>query len=52
MVTNRIESFNFHDLKAADVSDTDGNKQDASGHRDAKMVAIYDRKKKQVEPTR
>lgn len=52
MVTNGIEPFNFHDLKAAGVSDTDGNKQDASGHRDAKMVAIYDRKKKQVEPTR
>lgn len=52
MVINEIEPFNFHDLKAAGVSDTDGNKQDASGHRDAKMVAIYDRKKKQVKPTR
>jgi len=52
MVSAGIEPFNFHDLKAAGVSDTDGNKQDASGHKDAKMVAIYDRKKKKVKPTR
>jgi len=52
MITNGIEPFNFHDLKAAGVSDTEGNKQDASGHKDAKMVQIYDRKKKKVKPTR
>ena len=52
MILAGIEPFNFHDLKAAGVSDTDGNKQDASGHKDPKMVATYDRKKKEVPPTR
>ncbi|MCU7834932.1 MAG: hypothetical protein KZQ83_06710 [gamma proteobacterium symbiont of Taylorina sp.] len=28
------------------ISDFDGNKQDAGGHKTASMVAVYDRKKK------
>lgn len=35
------------------VSDYEGlNKLDASGHRDAKMLKVYDRKKVDVDPTR
>jgi hypothetical protein len=33
--------FTFHDLKRKGVTDTDGNKQDASGHRSAAMLNIY-----------
>jgi len=32
----------FHDLKRKGVSGTIGNKQDASGHRNASMLNIYD----------
>ncbi len=42
--------FTFHDLKRKGVSDTAGNKQDASGHRQASMLNIYDVKIKTVEP--
>ena len=45
------ESFTFHDLKARGVSDFEGNKQDASGHKTASMVAVYDRKPKKVKAT-
>ena len=45
-----IERFTFHDLKARGVSDTEGDKQQASGHKSAAMVAIYDRKLNQVKP--
>ncbi len=48
----RIEPFNFHDLKAKGISDFAGDKQAAGGHRTAAMVAIYDRKKPEVDPTR
>jgi len=34
--------FTFHDLKRKGVTDTAGNKQDASGHRNASMLNIYD----------
>jgi site-specific recombinase XerD len=34
--------FTFHDLKRKGVTDTDGNKQEASGHRSAAMLNIYD----------
>lgn len=47
-----IEPFPFHDLKAKGVSDFDGDKQAASGHRTPAMVAVYDRKKPVVKPTR
>ncbi len=43
--------FTFHDLKARGISDFDGNKQDAGGHKTASMVAVYDRKKKKVRAT-
>ncbi|HEY8037667.1 MAG TPA: hypothetical protein VIF37_18980 [Methylobacter sp.] len=36
------ERFTFHDLKRKGVSDTKGNKQEASGHRNAAMLNIYD----------
>jgi integrase len=52
MIEAGIEPFNFHDLKAAGVSDTTGDKLKASGHHDAKMLKIYDRKKNKVKPTR
>lgn len=44
------ERFTFHDLKARGVSDTTGNKQEASGHKSASMVAVYDRKLLEVKP--
>ena len=47
-----IEPFTFHDLKAKGVSDFEGNKQDASGHKTPAQVATYDRKKKEVKPTK
>ena len=47
-----IEPFTFHDLKAKGVSDFKGNKQDASGHKTAAQVAVYDRKKKSFKPTK
>jgi len=43
--------FTFHDLKRKGVSDTTGNKQDASGHRNASMLNIYDVRLKTVEPS-
>ncbi len=52
MRTAGIAAFNFHDLKAKGISDTIGDKQAAGGHRTAAMVALYDRKKPEVEPTR
>lgn len=45
-------SFTFHDLKAKGVSDFDGDKKRASGHRSDAMVQVYDRVKDRVEPTR
>lgn len=45
------QRFTFHDLKARGVSNVDGDKQAASGHKSAAMVARYDRKKKRVEAT-
>ncbi|MCK9606699.1 MAG: hypothetical protein M0R33_09670 [Methylomonas sp.] len=43
--------FTFHDLKRKGVSDTTGNKQDASGHRSAAMLNVYDVKMKTVKPS-
>ena len=42
---------NFHDLKAKGVSDFTGDKQQASGHKDPKMVRVYDRKRRKVDAT-
>lgn len=47
-----MEPFNFHDLKAKGVSDTEEGKQLAGGHRSADQTAIYDRKKPAVKPTK
>ena len=47
-----VEPFTFHDLKAKGVSDFEGNKQKASGHKTSAMVARYDRKKLTVKATR
>jgi hypothetical protein len=33
------------------VSDFEGNKKDASGHKTEAMVAVYDRKRIEVKPT-
>lgn len=45
------ESFTFHDIKAKSISDyEEGNKQEFSGHKSARMVReIYDRKPALVE---
>ncbi|QSB01862.1 hypothetical protein JWZ98_02570 [Methylomonas sp. EFPC1] len=43
--------FTFHDLKRKGVSDTTGNKLDASGHRTASMMNVYDVKLKTVKPS-
>jgi integrase len=49
-VSQGIERFNYHDLKAAGISRTEGDKQQASGHKSASMVAVYDRKLAEVKP--
>ena len=46
------ERFTFHDLKAKGVSDFDGDKKLASGHRTDAMVDVYDRKPSQVKATK
>jgi integrase len=45
-----MERFTFHDLKAGGISDTEGDKQQASGHKSAAMVHVYDRKLARVKP--
>lgn len=49
-VAQGVERFIFHDLKSKGVSDTEGGKQQASGHKSAAMVAVYDRKLAEVKP--
>lgn len=44
--------FSYHDLKAKGVSDFEGDKQLAGGHKTNAMVAVYDRKLKTVKATR
>ena len=46
-----VKGCTFHDLKAKGVSDFEGDKKSASGHKTEAMVAIYDRKRKEVEST-
>ncbi|MDD5276220.1 MAG: hypothetical protein PHR16_09075 [Methylovulum sp.] len=43
--------FTFHDLKAKGISDTEGDKQVASGHRSSAMVDVYNRKPSLVLPS-
>jgi len=40
----------FHDLKCKGISDTEGDKLKASGHRNASMLNIYDVKLDVVKP--
>lgn len=46
------EGFTFHDLKAKGVSDFDGDKLKASGHKTQSMLNVYDRKLDIVEATK
>jgi len=46
------ERFTFHDLKAKGVSDFDGDKFKASGHKSPSMLAVYDRKLEIVKGTK
>lgn len=43
--------FTFHDIKAKGISDYQGDKGRASGHKSPSMVARYDRKPQEVDPT-
>lgn len=45
-----IARFKFHQLKAKGVSDTEGDKKAASGHKTDAMVQVYDRKLAEVKP--
>jgi hypothetical protein len=45
-----IERFTFHDLKAAGISDTKGDKQKSGEHKTLSMVAVCDRKLPEVKP--
>jgi len=47
-----FKPFTFHDLKRKGISDTEGDKLKASGHRSAAMLNIYDVKPDKVKPTR
>jgi len=49
-VDKGFSRFTFHDLKAKGVTDTKGDKQEASGHRSAAMVDTYNRKPSFVKP--
>ena len=46
-----VERFTFQDLKAKGVSDFEGDKKKASGHKSEAMVAVYDRKLLEIEST-
>ncbi len=46
------ERFTIHDLKAKGITDTPGDKQRAGGHKDPRMVHVYDRKPIDIEPTK
>lgn len=47
-----IKSFTFHDLKRRGVSDAEGDKLQASGHKSASMLAVYDVSVPEVQPTK
>ena len=44
--------FTFHDLKAKGVSDFEGDKLQASGHKTQSMLNVYDRKMGKVDATK
>lgn len=46
------QGFTFHDIKAKGVSDFDGDRRKAAGHRTESAAAIYDRRKEVVPSTR
>lgn len=46
------QPFTFHDLKRKGISDTEGDKMKASGHRSASMMRVYDVKPDIVKPTK
>ena len=46
-----VENATFHDLKAKGISDFEGDKKTAGGHRDGRMTDIYDRKLKEIDAT-
>ena len=46
------ERFTFHDLKAKGVSDFEGDKRRAAGHRSVQMAEVYDSRTDVVEPTK
>jgi integrase len=47
-----IEPFRFHDLKRKGVTDAEGDKLAASGHKSAQMLAVYDVSVPEVGPTK
>jgi len=47
-----VERFTFHDLKAKGISDFDGDKKKAAGHRSDRMVDIYDRLPGKIKATK
>jgi integrase len=49
-IENGMVRWTFHDLKAKGISETEGNKQEASGHKSAAMVDTYNRKLTEVKP--
>jgi len=46
------ERFTFHDLKAKGITDFDGDKQKAAGHKSARMAEVYNRKPEKVPSTK
>lgn len=44
--------WTFHDLKRRAISDYEGDKQAFSGHKEARMLNVYDVQEKEVEATR
>jgi integrase len=51
VVLQGIKRFTFQDLKAKGVSDFEGDKKKASGHKSDRMVDVYDRKITEIEST-
>jgi len=47
-----VKPFTFHDLKRKGVTDAEGDKLQASGHKSASMLAVYDVSVPQVAPTK
>ncbi len=46
------ERFTFHDLKAKGITDFDGDKQKAAGHKSPRMADLYNRKPEKVPSTK